>query len=127
MSVSASEGEARAIENRAAKSGRHTRESAQRFWMRMIAGGSAKSLRGVGSLLALATAGAIAAALVAGLWYFAVGDLLADEGTAATTAVAGAIVIWVFVTGAGTLLILRARNQTKPRSRRRRNSRRSAT
>lgn len=88
-------------DSRSSRAGRHTPETSPKFWRRVIAGGSLRSLRGVGGALAVASAGAVAAAIVGGLWYLTIGDLLGDRGTAATTAIAGAVAIWLFIVVAG--------------------------
>lgn len=86
--------------------------------MRIIAGGSVRSLRSVGGLLALASAGAVASFLGGGLWYLAIGDLVGDRTMAATSAMAGALAIWVFVTLAGVRMTVRQRGSSRGGARR---------
>lgn len=90
---------------------KHTRESATAFWMRM----GSRPLIGVGSLLALASLGLAIAAVVGGVWYLIVTDLLDSPEAALWSAVPGALVVFVAVV-VGGVRVLRSSPESDERS-----------
>ena len=108
---------------RTSRQGRHAVESPKQFWMRIIAWGSAKSLRNVGGLVALISVAGLIAVVVGGLWYLAVGDILGDRRTAATSAIAGALVVGILVAVVGARVMLPDRHSSGVDARRRRRDR----
>jgi hypothetical protein len=74
----------------------------------------------MGGLVALASVAGMVALIVGGLWYLAVDDLLGDRRTAATSAVAGALVFWILMVVAGARALLPERDAPSARRRNRR-------
>lgn len=82
---------------------KHTRESATEFWIRT----GARPLVGLGGALALGGFALFAAAVVGGVWYLVVRDLLGNEDAAFSSALAGSAVVFAFVAVGGSSVLRR--------------------
>jgi hypothetical protein len=77
----------------------------------------------MGGLVALVSIAGLISLTVGGLWYLAVGDLIGDKRTAATSAVAGALVFWILMVVAGARALVPGRDVSRSKRRNRRRHR----